>query len=301
MMTGKAKSSAAEAKKDRKGKDSLFCPFIGFEDDPTTALAYPARYNFCFHAKPVAPVNLAHQRSYCLSDQYPDCPVFQNENLGALPKGIRGERISKFTGMNWLSIIALLFVIALGLAATILTGLIPVRGFKPPLADFTFATQPPPAQTVVTPAKKPTATPELTATALPTATMTKPAPIATTPRALETPFGSSPQLVIHKVVAGEGFILLAENFNTTVDAIKAINYELPASLWEDKILVIPINTDDVSGMPPFTVIEIKAEGMTIEMYAERMQLDVEQLIKYNDLPVGYTLKMGEFLIIPMNE
>ncbi len=95
--------------------------------------------------------------------------------------------------------------------------------------------------------------------------------------------------------------MLAENFNTTAEAIKAINFKLPVSLWEDTILVIPINTDDVTGLPPFSVAEIRAEGMTIEIYADRMQLDVELLKKFNDLPEGYALKMGELLIVPMTE
>ena len=66
-------------------------------------------------------------------------------------------------------------------------------------------------------------------------------------------------------------------------------------------LVIPINTDDVTGLPKFVVAEIRAEGMTIEIYAERMQLDAEMLKKYNDLPEGYSLKMGEMLIVPKTE
>ncbi|HNR02683.1 MAG TPA: transcription termination/antitermination NusG family protein [Anaerolineaceae bacterium] len=48
-------------------------------------------------------------------------------------------------------------------------------------------------------------------------------------------------------------------------------------------------------------VEIRAEGLTIESYAERMQVDVELLKKYNDLPAGYTLDIGELLIVPMTD
>jgi hypothetical protein len=41
--------------------------------------------------------------------------------------------------------------------------------------------------------------------------------------------------------------------------------------------------------------------MTIESYAGRMQLDVEMLKKYNDLPEGYSFQIGEMLIVPMTE
>jgi len=300
-MTGKAESSAGEGKKDRKRKESLFCPFIGFEDDPTTALAYPARYNFCFRAKPIAPVSLIQQRNKCLTEHYADCPVFQNENPIPLPKGLRGERNSRILKLKWVPVVALAAVVIIGPAALFLSGLLPIRGFTPPLAGFKVATHTPTLQSEVVPLTEPTATPELTATLTPTMTATWIIPVKQTPRALETPFGTSPQLVIHKVVAGEGFILLAENFNTTADAIKAINYALPDSLWENTVLVIPINTDDVTGLPKFVVAEIRAEGMTIEIYAERMQLDAEMLKKYNDLPEGYSLKMGEMLIVPKTE
>lgn len=291
---------ASDGNRSRKGKAPLFCPFIGFEDDPTTALAYPAKYNCCFHAKPVAPVSLVQQRTFCLTEKYPECPVFLNEKQGPLPRNIRGERISKVRMVNWIPVVALVAVVVIGLVVALLTGLIPISGFNPPLANFTFATRSPEVLPVVLPSTEFTPTPEPTATTMPTATMTKPPPIKTTPRALETPFGSSPQLVIHKVAAGEGFILLAENFNTTAEAIKAINFKLPESLWENTILVIPINTDDVTGLPQFSVAEIRAEGMSIEMYAERLQLDVEQLKKFNELPEGYVLKIGELLIVPMS-
>lgn len=300
-MSSKPESLAGDGKKDRKRKDSLFCPFIGFEDDPTTALAYPAKYNFCFRAKPVAPVSLVQQRNKCLTEHYADCPVFQNQNSAPLPKGIRGERNSRISKINWLPIIGLAAVVLIGIAVVILTGLIPIRGFTPPLTAFEAVTPTSIIPSVAIPLIEPTATPEWTETPVPTPTATWIIPVKQTPRALETPFGASPQLVIHKVVAGEGFILLAENFNTTADAIKAINYDLPDSLWENTILVIPINTDDVTGLPAFDVAEIRAEGMTIETYAERMQLDVEMLRKYNDLPEGYSLKMGELLIVPTTD
>ena len=288
-----------DEKKSKKGKDPLFCPFLGFEDDPSTALAYPAKYNFCFKAKPTAPVSLAQQRNFCLTENFPECPVYQKEALGPLPKAIRGERTSGIRPVKWIPVVALIGVILIALAAVILTGVLPIRGFAPPYVVITLTSTPPGAPMIMAPTRGVSLTPEPTSTSIPTQTATMPSLTRQTPRALETPFGTSPQLVIHKVVEGEGFILLAENFNTTADAIKAINYELPQPLRVDTILVIPINTDDVTSLPRFTVVDVRAEGLTIESYAERLQLDVELLKLYNDLPAGYALKLGEWLIIPV--
>ena len=292
-MTAKTKSSTPDDK-----KKTLICPFLGFEEDPSTALAYPTKYNYCYKAKPIAPVSLAHQRLRCLTDSYTECPVFQREETGPLPKEIRGERTSKLTPVRWVPYAALILVILIALIGAILTGILPVRGFSPPYMIVNIATMSaePPKLTATpwpgTPTPQPTATIALTETPKPTLTQRP-------PLGLETPFGDSPELVIHKVPEGVGFIRLAENFNTTVDAIKAINFEIPDSLKVDMVLVIPMNTDDVSGLPMFKTHEVKAEGLTIEALSERMGLDVTQMKKYNRLPAGANLKLGEWLIIPV--
>lgn len=92
--------------------------------------------------------------------------------------------------------------------------------------------------------------------------------------------------------------MLAEQYGTSVEAIKAINYQLPEYLWVNNILVIPVNTRSVVGLPKFIVREISTEGMTIEDYAQRMQLNADLLKRYNALPDGYMLEMGELIIIP---
>jgi len=70
MLTGESDSS-----KEKMGGETKICPFLGFEDDPETALAYPSPYNFCYHCKPISPVNMIHQRDVCLVGDYPQCPV----------------------------------------------------------------------------------------------------------------------------------------------------------------------------------------------------------------------------------
>lgn len=295
MMT--SKPSTPKGKTDKKDREGLFCPFLGFEDDPETALAYPASYNFCFHCRPIAPINLVHQRMVCLTSKYEDCPVFTKENLEPIPKGIRGSRPASGKTIRWVPYIVLVAVIIIGMMVAVLFGLIHIPGVNLPVFSV-GATNTPLVPTATKPKQEYTPTPAATATIMPTETEIISFPTRPTPRALETPFGESPQLVIHKVLPGEGYISLAEKFGTTADAIKAINFELPESLWVNTILVIPINTDDVTDLPQFSVREINTEGLTIEAYADRMGLDAKLLKQYNGLPNGYLFKMGELLIIP---
>ncbi len=280
-----------------KGQVAGFCPFLGFEDDPETALAYPAPYNFCYHCKPITPVSLAHQRSVCLTREYPQCPVYQTVDLEPLPRELRGKRPKVHGSRTRLSVVILLAVILFGLVVAASMGLIRIPGLNLPVI-FPTPSAPVPVPTAIVTPFQPTPSPEPTETPQPTATVAIVFPSRTTPRAIETPFGNDPQLVIHQLQEGEGYILLAEKFGTSVEAIKAINFKLPDSLWVNTILVIPLNTDDVTALPQFSVREITTAGLTIEAYAERMQIDPLLLKRYNELPDGYVLSMGELLIIP---
>ena len=280
-----------------KGKDTRFCPFIGFEDDPETALAYPAPYNFCYHCKPISPVSLSHQRSACLTREFAKCPVYQKETLGPLPKELRGTRLVSHKPKPWLPLVVLILIVLAGLVILSITGLIRIPGLSLPVAgQQATATLTAPEASEIT--ALPSPTPQATETPEPTDTNEVKFATPFAPHAIETPFGENPKLVIHQVQEGEGYILLAEKFGTTAEAIKAINFELPDSLWVNNILVIPINTDDVTALPKFSVREITTEGLTIEDYALRMQYDADILKQYNALPDGYLLKMGDLIVIP---
>lgn len=271
------------------------CPHLGFEDDPETALAYPAVHNFCYHCKPISPVVFDHQREVCLTPEYLHCPVYQTAVPEPLPKNLRGKRRSDSKSHSRLSILILCLVLLFGLAVAILLGLIKLPGNS--AAIPVIVRHETPSQRATLPAANFTATVTVTPTIRPTMTRETDVPTPS-PHALETPFGVSPKLVIHQVREGEGFIRLAEQYGTTADAIKAINFELPETLFVDTILVIPLNTDDVTGLPRFSLRQINTEGLTIESYADRMSMDAQALKKFNELPDGYVLQMGEWLLIP---
>ncbi len=71
-----------------KGNQGEFCPYLGLKEDPKTSLAFPSPLNICFHAKPATPPSLKHQRLFCLSKQFPDCPVYAQAILAPLPPDI---------------------------------------------------------------------------------------------------------------------------------------------------------------------------------------------------------------------
>ena len=64
------------------------CPYLGLKKDPSTVLEFPSERNYCHHARPVAPVNLRHQRLACLTERYVNCPIYQQTTSQALPEDL---------------------------------------------------------------------------------------------------------------------------------------------------------------------------------------------------------------------
>jgi len=274
------------------------CPFLGFVDDPETAISYPSRMNCCNHARPVVTVAMDYQREMCLTGMFNDCPVYQREKLGPLPSTIQE------TGGVWeklkpvIPFTALVLVLVAGFFASIWMGLVNIPGLSinPPTQSTNASSEV--IQQTSTSVENSTSQPTPSERIEPTASETSIIPTRIDPHLIETLIGDSPPLIIHKLLEGEGYIWLAQNFNTTEDAIKAINYNLPESLWVNTILVIPVNTSDVTELPQFSAYMIEGEITTIEKMAELLKIDVELLKKYNDLPAGYELNPGEWLLIP---
>ena len=88
------------------------CPHLGLLEDRSTCLAYPAEWNLCYQARPVAAVSLEQQRLLCLSPVYARCPVFQRERRRPLPRPLRGAR--RPVSRTWLLLALLALLLALG-------------------------------------------------------------------------------------------------------------------------------------------------------------------------------------------
>jgi LysM repeat protein len=272
------------------------CPFCGFKDDRETALSYPSEFNFCYHTKPIDSIALPHQHQFCLSSNFDKCPIFQNEKIIRMPREYKGE-VPKRRNSKTLATLALLLVFVLaGLFLARTTGIITLP-FLPEQQTLTTLspTQPLESSATITPIQ---ATNTSSPQPEPSNTNTPVEPTSVTPHQLEVAFGSNPQFIIHRIQEGEGFILLASNYQTSVDAIKSVNYAITDSLLVNKVIVIPINTIDVSSLPAFSIYEIIASGDTIETIAGKLKINVDDFLRYNDLPKGYVPIVGEWLLIP---
>lgn len=290
---------AGEKTDQKKIGGGFTCPFLGYIDDPETAISYPSNYNCCFHAKPVKSIILGHQAGFCLTSGYENCPIFQKEKLQPLPRHLWGENIERNTSLRWVPFAALIGVVILGVIASLIFGIIPLSLPGGIGAGETQTATPIPitsTATMVEPTTTPTIT--ITATSLPEPTATPIIPTTASPRGLETPMGDNPTLMLHRLMDGEGLNLLAQLYNTSTEAIKAVNYNLPQVLWINTVIVIPVSTRDVTGLPQFSTYEVENDGTTIEELAALKQVDEDLLKKYNGLPDGYVLSQGEWLLLP---
>lgn len=274
------------------------CPFLGFCDDRDTALSYPSKFNCCYKSKPVVPVSFSHQRTACLNKNYSNCPVYQSESIIPLPKEIAGNFPKTERTKLWLMLMIVIFVALIGVTLSALLGVFNLSGVP---AFIKNASLTPTPASVFLPLETITLTPPtstFTQTLSPTGTDTPVAPAVIAPHFLETPFGENPQLVFHRVLEGEGFILLANTYNTSTDAIQAINFEMENVLFASRVIAIPVNTTDVSALPAFAVFEVTEDDLFIETVAIGLNVDIVDLCNYNHLPEGYVLTKGEWLLIP---
>ena len=276
--------------------DCCMCPHLGLREDKETAISYPAEMNCCYHARPVAYVSFDHQRRYCLTEHYSECSVLKQKKLVSLPKKYRGAGPESPKPSVGLPLLAFTIVMLAGLIVSILLGVIRLPGYEG-MALFPTSN---PIPTIFYPTRTPlpptaTRTPTMV---LPTRTRMVFTPTEIAPHFLDTPIGSVPQLIIHRALPGESFEQLATQYKTSIAAIKAVNFNLPDRLFENYALVIPLNTTRVTGLPKFSTHEVIVDGISIEEQAQLLQVDSRTLREFNQLPAGYILTIGEWLLIP---
>lgn len=288
-------------------KVEQICPYLGIPDDSETALSYPSIWNCCFHAKPVVSPKMEHQRNYCLTSNHTTCTVFLKKEVRPLPVELRSghDGSVKRNKPIWIVIPALLIILAVLLLVA--TQVFNKEWINFPRLSLPFVT---PTQTVTVQTELPTVSPTKTTiipTALPMSPTVLPSlstttveitPTSASMHQLETPIGVEYKFVIHLVRKGESFPMLAGTYNTTIDAIRAVNFDMPHSLWADSILIIPVGMSSVEGLPAFSAYMVDEKGLTIEDLARKLSVDPTLLKQYNALPDGYLLSSGEWLLIP---
>jgi len=278
------------------------CPYLGLQDDPETQVAFPSAINFCHHLKTPGAVSLEYQRTFCQSGRHILCEVFPQGHYTRLPAGAQvaaGERT--MIRRSWLLTMVMMSILFVAGGVTLsqpswrllhfLHELPPQIGKTLPAPPVTA--QPPPTQpsATATPVYF-TSTAEIPATSVPLGT------VALAPLGLETPIGTSPTLLIHRVLPGESLDLIAAHFETSVEAIQAINHFLPSPLLADLPIIILLGQTQTAGLPQFEAYQVNVAGITIGQLAQSLGVDVVQLCKYNLMPEGTPLVAGQWLLLP---
>ena len=267
------------------------CPHLGLKDDPDTAFAYASPANHCFQPASPTAIKLDHQRRFCLSGRHPACEVFRSEP-GQSPKDLKTvTHRSRRAPLKVRSLLLWIFPTLI-----VLAGIIAVVHFLPGM----FSSVPTLVSTQVSTSTtiEDTITPPAD-TEIPPATITLQAntPTPVVVHALDVPIGTLTPLVIHRVKVGESLALMARSYNTTEEAITAINFNLTMPLWPNMVIVIPMNQADVSDLPIFEPYLI-VENITPQALAERFAVDVELLREYNLVTPETVLMIGEWVLIP---
>ena len=114
---------------------------------------------------------------------------------------------------------------------------------------------------------------------------------------LDTPFGSGIKFSLHQIASGENLDKLAAKHQTTVAAIRAVNFDMPLPVWENWIVVIPVDVYDVEGLPAFEPYQADGTIFSLSDLALQLGVDMESISKYNAFTDECTVFRG-WLIVP---
>jgi len=300
------------SKSEDKNNHSLHntCPYLGLFDDPKTFSAYPSEWNVCHHVTPISTPTFGQQQNFCLSAAYSNCPIFNAPPGQKMLKDIQspksGLSIIKKKRLRTLIISAVLLLVILGIViSNLITG--DKIGFIS--QDMNTPNKINTGISQVTSQTSQKTTPQENTIEKFTQTQTEPSPTLTiqltlTPTyekpvlALDTPIGDENQFIIHRVAEGESLQIFANLYNTSVEAIRNVNYDLIAPLWIDWLVVIPMNTTDVTGIPTFEPYQVESDQISISELSELLSTSIADIIKYNNLNTEHFLVQGDWLLIP---
>jgi hypothetical protein len=283
------------------------CPYLGMINDAETSVSFPSDWNYCHRCVPKRVPTYTHQSSYCLTKEHTTCTVYISEPGLKMPNEIvhkeKKEIVFKHKPTFLIIPILLIFVAVMVFLAT------QMRKNANENQDFiinqknteqnrvtqaTIIDLPSPTATEVPKTSTPSATFVATSESTPLPTL----PIPRNPHLLDSPIGKETQFIIHRVAENENLYQFATLFNTTPEAIIAVNYELWIPIWSESIIIIPMNISDVSELPAFEAYMVEEENLAIEEIAAMFSVDLDELIYYNDIKAGDELQLGEWLLIP---
>ena len=282
----------------------VICPFLGLQDDSSTAYQFASHAHRCFHARPLSAVKLDAQRKYCLTFNHADCEEFIRTPNTALPASLRfenGSKLLEVTRKRWVWIFLLVLALLISIA-WLIRSRVPLGSGNPAQAPIvvmstdlkdtaTQALHTKPTQV------QPTTSPTIVVTATTTQELKTIIPAVRPPHYLETPIGLEQKLIIHRVLVGESLPSIANHYMTTTEAIQSVNYSLPIPMLIDWLVVVPPNQIDVKGLPAFKAYIVTAD-VSVTSLAEQLSVDPGLLELYNGLIGEDTLKTGEWVLVP---
>ena len=293
-----------------------YCPHLKMRDDPQTSLAFPSVWNYCLKAVPPASVRLEHQTQVCQTAYFMECPVYQRETSGALPRELRGRHEHSHAGQKRRQLITLLStIIILGLAFWGLDTKFHIfRWISSRLepSPKSVISHPYVFQTVapsLAPTPWPPTLPALVIPLLPFETTITSSPTdAGTPTASpvagmcgyprDMPIGADPKLLIHRVGGGESLNGYEATYQTSAAAILAVNYGLHTPIPSNIVIVIPVGQTDVKGFPAFETYLAEEPNSSIESLSAKLGADPQEFVHYNNLP-QYCNAFSGWLLVPM--
>lgn len=263
------------------------CPHLGLKHDPDTALAFSAAENHCFHCKIPAAPTLEHQDLYCLTEKHPDCPIFAAE-VETLPAEMRlklpdpPRRWQNWQAALAIGLLGILLLGALGLWNSRRNTPMPGPSATPspsPTASLSATVSP-------SPSPLPSATPKPTDTPIPQAGY-----------ALDTPYAiNGQQFLLHRVIEGEQLVILARNYETSVAAIFAVNYQMTLAAAGSVIVILP-KSDSAAGLPAFWTYQVTGSDTSLPEIAARLGADLAQTQTYNGCSGGCLLQKDGWLLM----
>ena len=151
-----------------------------------------------------------------------------------------------------------------------------------------------------------------TPTAIPTRRPTVPPTLPPTPTSMPTSTPTPVPPLAHQVQEGETLIVIAAEYDTTVEQIMALNPDLdPQLIQVGQLLLIPVGTptpgptstldpDVPTPTPPDYIVHVVAPGETLSTIAEEYEVSIAVIRAANDLPLNDdTIRANQSLVIPM--
>lgn len=289
------------------------CPYLGLQDDPHSWLSFPNPGNLCFHAQPPQSIVEEHQKYFCLSQNYNQCPVYQSSGDQPLPEALvhaipAKEKIADprrmaiaATVMVLVGIILFSVLITIRSQAAERSALMTAAAQTPtvdPLAIHLTQEAALPSATPV----PPTATATRVSTWTPTATKTPnptPTPEPTHFAEFGERFGANQEYVLYRLNDGESLENVAKAYETRAEVIRASNILIEgASVQPGTVLLLMPGVTDPSGLIKFKIVQVLVPTLPKHIAAQN-NVPLEILVEYNQIDPERLVPGGRWLFFPV--